>query len=76
MTLPLMVWGIIMFRNEFKKTFSTRTLLIILCVMLLDGVLIISGEIDKGYNFTAEDYHNIFSSEEMQRNAGKPAGIS
>jgi hypothetical protein len=68
-----MVWGIIMFRNEFKKTFSTRTLLIILCVMLLDGVLIISGEID---NFTAEDYHNIFSSEEMQGNAGKPAGIS
>ena len=55
-----------MFLNEFKKTFSTRTLLILLCVMLLNGVLIISGESDKGYNFTGEDYRKLYASEEMQ----------
>lgn len=58
--------GITMFLNEFKKTFSTRTLLILLCVMLLSGVLIISGESDKGYNFTGEDYRKLYASEEMQ----------
>ena len=57
-----------MFLNEFKKTFGKKTLLILLCVMLLNGVLIISGESDKGYNFTGKDYRKLYTSEEMHGN--------
>ena len=55
-----------MFLNELKKTFGKKTLLILLCVMILNGVLIISGEGDKGYNFTGEDYRKLYLSEDMQ----------
>ena len=58
-----------MFLNELKKTFGKKTLLILLCIMLLNGVLIISGESDKGYNFTGEDYRKLYSTEDMQGDA-------
>ena len=58
-------WGITMFLNELKKTFGKKTLLVLLCVMLLNGVLIVFGESDKGYNFTGEDYRKLYSAEDM-----------
>ena len=54
-----------MFLNELKKTFGKKTLLVLLCVMLLNGVLIVFGESDKGYNFTGEDYRKLYSAEDM-----------
>ena len=56
-----------MILNEIRKTFGKKTFLILLCVMILNGVLLISGESDKGYNFTGEDYRKLYSSEDMQK---------
>ena len=53
-----------MFLNELKKTFGKKTLLVLLCVMLLNGVLIVFGESDKGYNYTGEDYRKLYSAED------------
>ena len=54
------------FWNELKKTFSRTTLFIILSVMMLNGILIVSGEKDRGYSFSAEGYKALYDSPEMQ----------
>jgi len=54
------------FWNELKKTFSRTTLFILLSVVMLNGILIVSGEKDRGYSFSAEGYKALYDSPEMQ----------
>ena len=55
--------------NEVKKIFGKNTLLIMLSLLVLNGVLILAGEIKRDYNFSGEDYRKLYSSEGMQGKA-------
>ena len=57
------------FLNELKKALNRTTIGVLICVLILNAILIISGEKDRGYSFTAEDYRALYDSAEMQGNA-------
>ena len=52
--------------NEVRKTFGRTALLLLLCILFLNGVLIVTGEKDRGYFFTAGDYRELYASEGMK----------
>ena len=56
------------FLNELKKALNRTTIGVLICVLILNAILIISGEKDRGYSFTAEDYRALYDSAEMQGN--------
>ena len=57
-----------LFFYELRKTFGKTTLILMFCLLILNGVLIISHEKKRGYGFNGSDYRNLYSLEEMQEN--------
>ena len=58
-----------LYLNEIKKTSGRIVLLLLLCVLVLNGVLIVSGENDRGYLFDAKDYRKLYAIDAMNGSA-------
>ena len=52
-------------KNELRKTFGKRTLLLLAAVCALNIVLMVSGEGRKGYYFDASGYKELYRNEAM-----------
>ena len=53
-------------KNELRKTFGKRTLLLLAAICALNIVLMVSGEGRKGYYFSARDYKELYLAEAMK----------